>query len=163
MAGGLSVVSALPPAIMPIATYAASEAPKLSQLKALRDLGLSEQARRAFFEGKAVLIEIPTSGGLPTIATLQLSSNRLTAGIFSVHNQSGGGFQAFANFRAIARGLSRMFGVEELELQGIAVHNPKIEEILLRQGFMQSTITIPEEFNMGTGTVEIFSKVFPVF
>ena len=55
-----------------------------------------------------------------------------------------------------------MFGRTELELQGLAVHNSGIEEMLLRQGFAQSTIPIPEELGMGAGEVEIFSKVFPV-
>lgn len=102
--------------------------------------------------------ELPTTGGDPTIITLQLGENRLTAGILSVHNEAGGGLQAFADFRGQARGLAQQLGVGELELQGQAVVNPRIEALLRRQGFETKTVDVPED--LGGGTVDVFFKVF---
>ena len=161
MIGGMGALWALPPDITPIANYVGAEVPKLSQVRALRDLGLSEVERRAFFEGKTVVFNIPTIGGDPTVATLRLSSGRLTAGIVDVLDESGAGLKAFTRFRAIARGLSHMFGVSELELQGVAVINSDIEAMLIRRGFTVSEALVPGE--LGGGTAEIYSKVFPVY
>src|SRR5262245_37026371 len=113
--------------------------PRLSRVRTLRDLGLSLRARRAFFQGVVVTFEIPTVGGTPTIATLQWTGTRLRAGLFSVHDTSGAGMRAFAGFRGRARQTARVMGAEELELQGIAVTNPRVEQLLLRQGFTRQT------------------------
>jgi hypothetical protein len=133
--------------------------PRLSQVRTLRDLGLSLVARRAFFQGEVITFEIPTLGGYPTIATLQWTGTRLCAGLFSVHDTSGAGMRAFTDFRGRARQMARVMGVEELEIQGIAVTNPRIEQMLLRQGFTRQTVEIPEALG-GDGRVEVFSKVF---
>ena len=133
--------------------------PRLSQVRTLRDLGLSLVARRAFFEGVVLTFEIPTIGGYPTIATLQWTGARLCAGLFSVHDTSGAGLRAFTGFRGRARLMARVMDAEALELQGIAVTNPRIEQLLLRQGFTRQTVEIPEALG-GGGTVEVFSKVF---
>jgi hypothetical protein len=106
-----------------------------------------------------VAFEIPTIGGDPTIATVQWTGTRLCAGLLSVHDTSGGGMHAFTGFRGRARQMARMMGAEALELQGIAVTNPRIEQMLLRQGFTRQTMVIPEALG-GGGPVEIFSKVF---
>ena len=143
------------------ATAQATRAAALTQqVKALRSLGLDRAARRAFFEGKPVVGQLPTAGGDATIVTLQLGENRLTAGIFSVHNEAGGGLQAFTEFRGQARALAQGLGVDELELQGQAVINPRIEALLRRQGFESKTVDVPED--LGGGTVDVFSKVFSV-
>ena len=133
--------------------------PRLSQVRTLRDLGLSLLARQAFFQGVVVAFAIPTVGGHPTIATLQWTGTRLRAGLFSVHDTSGAGIRAFAGFRGRARQTARVMGAEELEIQGIAVTNPRVEQMLLRQGFTRQTVEIPEVLG-GGGTVELFSKVF---
>ena len=133
--------------------------PRLSQVRTLRDLGLSRVARRAFFQGVVVTFAILTLGGSPTIATLQWTGTRLRAGLFSVHDTSGAGMRAFTGFRGRARLMARVMDAEELELQGIAVTNPRIEQMLLRQGFTRQTVEIPEALG-GGGTVEVFSKVF---
>jgi hypothetical protein len=93
----------------------------------LRDLGLSLVARRAFFQGVVITFEIPTLGGTPTIATLPWTGTRLCAGLFSVHDTSGAGMRAFTGFRGQVRQTARVMEAEELELQGIAVTNPRIE------------------------------------
>jgi hypothetical protein len=133
--------------------------PRLSQVRTLRDLGLSLVARRAFFQGVVITFEIPTRGGDPTLATLQWTGTRLCAGLFSVHDTSGAGLGAFTGFRGRARQTARVMGSEELELQGIAVTNPRIEQMLLRQGFTRQTVEVPEALG-GGGRVEVFSKVF---
>ena len=133
--------------------------PRLSQVRTLRDLGLSLVARRAFFQGVVITFEIPTIRGYPTIATLQWTGTRLRAGLFSVHDTSGAGLRAFTGFRGRARLMARVMDAEALELQGIAVTNPRIEQMLLRQGFTRQTVEIPEALG-GGGTVEVFSKVF---
>ena len=48
--------------------------------------------------------------------------------------------RAFTDFRGRARQMARVMGVEELEIQGIAVTNPRIEQMLLRQGFTRQTV-----------------------
>jgi hypothetical protein len=125
----------------------------------LRDLGLSRVARRAFFQGVAITFEIPTLGGDPTIATLQWTGTRLCAGLFSVRDTSGAGLRAFTDFRRRARQTARVIDAEALELQGIAVTNPRIAQMLLRQGFTRQMVEIPEALG-GGGRVEVFSKVF---
>jgi hypothetical protein len=67
--------------------------------------------------------------------------------------------RAFTGFRRLARQIARVMGAEELELQGIAVTNLRIAQMLLRQGFTRQMVAIPEALG-GGGTVEIFSKVF---
>ncbi len=46
----------------------------------------------------------------------------------------------------------------ELEVQGQAVMNPKIEALLGRQGFKTKTVDVPE--GLGGGTGDVFYKVF---
>lgn len=133
--------------------------PRLSQVRTLRDLGLSRAARRAFFQGAVITCAMPTIGGDPTIATVQWTGTRLCAGLFAVHDTSGAGLRAFTDFRGRARQTARVMDAEELELQGIAVTNPRIEQMLLRQGFTRQTMEIPEALG-GGGSVEVFSKVF---
>jgi hypothetical protein len=67
--------------------------------------------------------------------------------------------RAFTGFRGRARQIARVMGVEELEIQGIAVTHPRIEQMLFRQGFTRQTVEIPEALG-GNGRVEVFSKVF---
>ena len=133
--------------------------PRLSQVRTLRDLGLSCVTRRAFFQGRVITFEIPTLGGSPTIATLQWTGTRLRAGLFAVHDASVAGLRAFTGFRGRARLIARVMHAEELEIQGIAVTNPRIEQMLLRQGFTPQTVEVPDALG-GGGTVEVFSKVF---
>jgi hypothetical protein len=87
---------------------------------------------------------------------------RLCACLFSVHDTSGAGMRAFTDFRGRVRQTARVMGAEELELQGIAVTNPRIEQMLLRQGFTRRMVEIPEALG-GGGSVEVFSKVFRIF
>ena len=90
---------------------------------------------------------------------MQWTGTRLCAGLFSVHDTSGAGMRAFTDFRGRARQMARVMDAEELEIQGIAVTNPRIEQMLLRQGFTRQTVEIPEALG-GDGRVEVFSKVF---
>lgn len=76
-----------------------------------------------------------------------------------MHDISGAGMRAFTGFRGQARQTARVMGAEALEIQGIAVTNLRIEQLLLRQGFTRQTMEIPEVLG-GGGTVEVVSKVF---
>lgn len=72
--------------------------------------------------------------GDSTIATFSFTGQRIRAVIFSVKDLSAEGLSAFTDFRGRARSQARVFGVPELELQGLPVRNPKIEALLQRQG-----------------------------
>jgi hypothetical protein len=52
------------------------------------------------------------------------------------------------------------FGLTELELFGAAITNDELREILLRQGYQTRTEQCPDE--LGGGTVEILTRVYPV-
>ncbi len=82
-AGGLvgGVASRLPRSPAPAAGGGRTAALR-QQVEAVRGVGLDKAGRRAFLEGKPVVTEVPSPGGDPTIITLQLGENRLTAGIF---------------------------------------------------------------------------------
>ncbi len=137
-----------------------SGVPRLAQVRSLRDLGVDRAARRAFFAGRAVLFSLPTTGGEPILGAVQYGSGRLRCGIISIRALSGEGASAFARFRQQSLAVARAFGASELELFGGAIVNPRIEAMLLRQGFIRATEIVPDE--LGGGTMEILTRVFSV-
>jgi RHS repeat-associated protein len=134
--------------------------PTLSQVRALRALGVDKAARRAFFQGEPVGVALPTAGGKPTVGYVQLRGRLLRAGIGSIEDRTGGGLKAFFDFRASARQLGRTLGAQELELSGALVVNPRIEAMLLRQGFTKAQIRLPA--GEGPSPVGGYRKVFPL-
>jgi hypothetical protein len=134
--------------------------PTLSQVRALRGLGVDEAARRAFFEGAPVEFKLPTAGGEPTRASAQLVGRRLRVGIVSVKDLSGAGPRAFFNFSTRARSLARTMGAKEVEIYGALIINEDIEGMLLRQGYVRGKVTLPEE--LGGGTAPVLRRVYPV-
>lgn len=135
-------------------------APLRHQVQALRALGVSAADRRAFFSGEPIMTQLSRANGDPTIVALTLGPNRLTAAIFSVNDTSGSGFTAFTEFRRSARDLARRLGVGELELQGQAIVNPRIEALLRRQGFEPGQARVPAP--LGGGTIDVMSRVYAV-
>jgi RHS repeat-associated protein len=132
--------------------------PTLAQVRALRVLGVNKADRRAFFAGQPVRVTVPTAGGKPTVGYVQLRGQRLRAGIVSIEDRTGGGLKGFLDFRGSARQLSRELGARELELSGALVVNPRIEAMLLRQGFTKTKIHLPK--GEGPSPVGGYRKIF---
>ncbi|MDY7233034.1 RHS repeat-associated core domain-containing protein [Hyalangium rubrum] len=135
--------------------------PTLAQVRALRNLGVNREGRRAVFEGKQAAFTQPTKKGDATIGSVQIIGPRLRSGIISVHNTNGGGLSAFTRFRSTSQTVAKSFGLKELELYGGAVINPKIEAMLTKFGFQRCRIPIPEALG-ADGEMDALSKVFPV-
>ena len=101
-----------------------------------------------------------TDGDEPILGVIQLASPRLRCGIISVRDASGGGARQLLHFRNPTLALARVLNATELELFGGAVINRQLEALLRRQGFVLAVDTIPDE--LGGGTMEILTRVFPV-
>lgn len=132
--------------------------PQLSQVRALRDLGLNQAQRSAFFRAESVVFHFPTREE-PAIAVAHLAGSRLRCGIISIRDV-GGGVRDLGQFRDRCQAVARSFGASELELFGAAVINQRLQALLVRQGFARLTELVPEE--LGGGTMEVLSRVFPV-
>jgi hypothetical protein len=131
---------------------------RLSQLRALRELGLDAPQRRAFLRGEVVLYYSPTRAE-PAVAVAQLVGIRLRSGMIAIRDV-GGGLGVLARFRTRSHAVARACGASEVELFGAAFINQRLEALLLRQGFARATEPVPEE--LGGGTMEIVTKLFPV-
>ena len=140
--------------------------PTLRAVRALRDLGFDASQRRAFFEGRAVMLETSVGTGSDAqriIAFYQRSGTTMHAVLFSVYNATGevgtatGGF---ARFRSVARTLARATGATDLNLYGIAILNEDINRMLPELGFSPTVVPVPPE--LGGGTVDGFVRRFPV-
>ncbi len=132
--------------------------PTRAQVQALHDLGLSRAQRRTFFQGLVTVYYFP-SGSEPAIAVIHLAGDKVRSGIIDIHDV-GGGLGDLARFRKRSLAVARAFGAARLELFGGAFINPRLEALLLRQGYAQATEAVPEE--LGGGTIEIVTRVFPV-
>jgi hypothetical protein len=132
--------------------------PVVSQVRILRDLGLDRAQRRKFFLGEAV-VYILRSGGGSGIGMVQLVQERLRSGIISISNV-GGGLGDLRRYRDRSIALANAVQAREIELFGAAVVNPRLEALLLRQGFRPAIENVPDI--LGGGTVEILSRVYPV-
>jgi hypothetical protein len=74
---------------------------KLSQAKVLRDIGVSKENRRDFFNGEIVDFKFPTKGGDDVIGFLQRTPDgevQLTSQLFSINNTAGGAPASFRKF-----------------------------------------------------------------
>jgi len=134
--------------------------PRLSQVRGLRDMGFDKASRRAFFRGEQASFALPTEHGDPTIGFAQWQGDRLQIGIVDVKNLSGGGVRAFTEFGTRARSLARLFGASEVEVFGAAIYNTQIQEMLIRRGFQNCVLQVPEAF--GGGQVDGLRRVYPV-
>lgn len=131
---------------------------RLSQLRALRTLGLDRDQRRVFLSGAMSLYYFSTQSE-PAIAIVQLVGSRLRSGIIDIRDV-GGGVNDLVRFRTASQQVARAFGAAELELFGGAIINPRLEALLLRQGFCNATAPVPDE--LGGGTIDVVTRVFPL-
>ncbi|MGO9484231.1 MAG: SpvB/TcaC N-terminal domain-containing protein [Rhodomicrobium sp.] len=149
---------AVPAASVPNPDRAAAVQNVLSQV------GVGGEQAAGLLRGEATVFSLPAAGGEPTLIAVKLEGSRLSSGIVSIKFPEGASvadkLKAFASFRGISRQIAQAAGATELEIHGIAVINPEIKEMLLRQGFKLTTIDVPAA--LGGGKAESFSKVFPV-
>jgi hypothetical protein len=125
---------------------------------ALADVGIPAGRVAAFLRGETVVVT--GAGADPVgIAVLQRVGTRLRCGIVSIRDP-GHGHVTMLRFRGRCHALAARLGAVELELFGVAVINPKLEQVLLRRGFERRTGDIPDE--LGGGQAEILTRVFPV-
>jgi hypothetical protein len=135
--------------------------PTLSQVRALRNLGVDKAARRRFFQGEMVHGSFTTKSGASVEAFLQMQNDRLVSQLFYITSNKGAtgtASRAFVQFRHQSRTLARSLGLRKLELQGGSVMNPDVERFLLRQGFKSKTMPVPDE--LGGGSQEVLYRLF---
>jgi hypothetical protein len=131
----------------------------------LSGMGVSSAQITALEQGQMVLYELHVAGKPSTYALLQIRGGLLRGGIFSIQvkDDVAAGVKAFFRFRQPVLELARDMGLPEIELFGAAIHNADINAMLKRQGFVETTETIPEYLGMGPNAeVQIMSKRFPV-
>ena len=135
-----------------------SRLPRVSQLRALRDLGLDKAQRRTFLSGEATVYYFPTESA-PAIAVLHWTEDCVRSGIIAIQDV-GGGLTDLSRFRSKSFAVARAVGASSLELFGGALINKRLEALLLRQGFTRRMDSIPSV--LGGGTMEIMTKVLAV-
>lgn len=128
------------------------------QREALVALGIPDHRVADLVNGVAVACPLETEQ-TPGIAVIQLAPPRLRCGIVALRNP-GGGVKTLARFRARSLNLARVFGLEELELFGVAIINDDLRAMLLRRGFREESISVPEA--LGGGVATILTRVFRV-
>ena len=141
-------------------TRAGNNAPTLSQVRTLRDIGVSQEGRRAFFNGETVQFRYPTVGGEDVYGFLQSQDGRLTSQLFSINNTAGGAPAAFRKFVSDSQSIARSLGLSEVELQGGSVINPDLAKALASRGFQPKTVPVPDV--LGGGTQEVLYKTINV-
>ena len=134
--------------------------PSVSQAKLLQQFGVDKAGRRAFFKGQVVDFAFPTRGGDDVIGFLHMKDGRLVSQLFSINNQSGGAVKAFLQFRNNSLKLGKALGVNQVELQGGSVINPRVEQFLRKQGFSLQRIPVPEAY--GGGTQEAYILILSI-
>ncbi len=132
--------------------------PTPEQVRALLDLGVSEEQITDFLSGRPVVYSLPTESE-PGIAIVQAVGSRLRSGIVAIKDL-GGGVKMLARFRGRSHRVAAHFGLTEVELFGAAVTNRELRELLLRQGYQSQTEPCPDD--LGGGTVETLARVYPV-
>jgi hypothetical protein len=133
---------------------------KLSQAKVLRDIGVSKENRRAFFNGEIVDFKFPTKGGEDVIGFLQRTPDgevQLTSQLFSINNTAGGAPVAFRKFLRNSTDLGKSLGAQKIEIQGGSLINPDLAKALTDRGFAPKTVPVPEA--LGGGTQDVLFKI----
>ena len=128
------------------------------QRAALDALGIAEDRRQALLRGEATT-SLFGGGASPMVIVAQLRPPRLRAGVIEI-NASGRGMYMLLEFRSACEDLARSFELTELELFGAAVVNARLDSVLRQHGFELAVDACPDD--LGGGTMEIRSRVFPV-
>jgi len=122
-------------------------------------LGFTGAQLRALVEGRpTAFILAGAAEGTTCIAHL-LPNGRLRIGIYTMRNV-GGGLLDFLTFETAAQVAAREIGATEVELLGVEITNDRLRASLERGGFTPTTIPVPEE--LGGGTADAISRVYPV-
>lgn len=125
-------------------------------LELLSKVGLDAGQVNSFFSRVAIVYLLPTQTK-PGIGLIQLiDATRLRHGIVEI-DDVGGGLRSFGQFRARTMALARLLGLVEVELFAAAVINPRLERLLIRQGFIRGEEPVHEELG-DDGTMETHSK-----
>jgi hypothetical protein len=131
------------------------------QVRALNRLGVDRIGRRAFFAGEIVGFQFPTEGGDPIFGFVQLKSGQLTSQLFAIKNPNQrGAINSFFRFRDASFNLARAFSLESIELQGGAVRNPDVANMLLKLGFRSKIVPVP--ISLGGGVEEALFKIYTI-
>jgi hypothetical protein len=133
---------------------------KLSQVKALRDIGVAKENRRAFLDGEIVNFSFPTKGGDDVIGFIQRMPDgevQLTSQLFSINNTAGGAPAAFRKFLRNSTELAESLGAQKIEIQGGSLINPDLAKALTDRGFLPKTIPVPDA--LGGGAQEVLFKI----
>jgi len=97
------------------------------------------------------------ANGAEVAAKFESAGKTLTASVLGAFNQEGS--KAAGTLGAILQGaqsVAKQQGASQLLLQAMGVVNPRLAEILIKQGFKRTTVKVGEE------TVEAFEKVYEV-
>lgn len=128
------------------------------QRQQIANLGLLPEQVEQVRLGREVAFDFRTESAVG-VALLQVSNVILRCGILEI-NDPGGGLLTFVRFRNHAFNLARSLGIHHVELFGMAVVNPELRELLIRQSFMPREVTCPDDLGGGPEMVEILAKVF---
>ena len=128
------------------------------QRKKLAAMGLPPEQVERFHLGQEVAFDFRTESAAG-VALLQILAGLLRCGILEI-NDPGGGLLTFVRFRNNAYDLARSFGIKCVEIYGMAVINPELRELLIRQSFIPRNVPCPDDLGGGSETVEILAKTF---
>lgn len=124
----------------------------------LASVGLSIEQIERLSSGKEVAFDFPAE--IPVgIALVQVLPDLLRSGIVEI-NYPGGGLAALLRFRSRSFELARMLGIKRVELFGMAVINPQLRELFVRQSFVARMVPCPEDLGGGSEVVEIVAREF---
>lgn len=125
---------------------------------ALVSVGLSNEQIERIAAGNEVAFDFPAE--IPVgIALVQVLPDLLRCGILEI-NFPGGGLAALLRFRARSFELARILGIRRVELFGMAIINPQLRELFLRQSFVARKVPCPEDLGGGSEEVEIVAREF---
>lgn len=139
--------------------------PSLSQVRALKQLGLDRYQRREFCSEQPVIYERAALQGDMLICVVQLDKMELRSGIFSINDRgTRTGFLELLLFIRRSRSVALAFNLRYLEVFGIAIINPQLEAALLQRGFIRKTVEFPETIPLiGGESLEVLSKSFILY
>lgn len=124
----------------------------------LASAGLSSEQIGRLAAGEEVAFDFPAE--IPVgIAIVQVLPDLLRCGIVEI-NYPGGGLATLLRFRSRSFELARILGIKRVELFGMAIINPQLRELFVRQSFVARMVPCPEDLGGGSEEVEIVAREF---
>lgn len=153
--GGKSGQSTLREGAEAATTAELGETLLITQVRALKKLGVDKAGRRAFFRGEVVQFKFSTKGG-DVYGFVQYQNKRLVSQLFSINvpENTIGAARGFLRFKNNTVNLARQLGVKNIEFQGGSVLNDEVLEFLIRQGFRTKIVDVPAA--LGGGKQEVY-------